>query len=179
MVDFENEYLGQIARELRQVADAEVRAEAEVVESETQQGRLRSRTLADVAREAARRGDTVSALMTGHTVRGEVSHVGSDYISIETPTEHHDIRLTSCALLVERSQQGGFNPRGGSVTMRARLTEFEHTGELLEIRAPTVGLTIRGRIRVAAGDHICLESSDGAETVIPILAIDAIVRQRG
>lgn len=178
MVDWKDDELGELARELRQGAGAELRAEAEVLETETQQGRLRNRDLAGVAQEVARRGDTVSALMAGLTVRGEVAHVGSDYISIDTPTEHHDIRLSACALLVERSTQGGFTPRGGSVTIRARLAEFEQTGEVVEIRAPSLGVTVRGRILVAAADHVCLANLDGVEMVIPNAAIDAVVRER-
>ena len=50
---WDDDPIESLARELRQTVGAEFRAEAEIVEIETEVGRLRRRTLSDVARQAA------------------------------------------------------------------------------------------------------------------------------
>jgi hypothetical protein len=170
--------LESLARELRERVGAEFRAETEIVEQETEIGRLRRRTLHDVAVETANRGDVVSVLAPGRTVTGSVTHVGKDYVSIDTTTEHLDARLERVGLVVTRRSAGGFTPRAGSITFKARLSEFEQTGEIVEVVASHIEATVRGRILVVAEDHVIVVDGDEARNVLPLATIDLTIRTR-
>lgn len=167
-----------LARELRQTVGAEIREEAEMAELESEIGRLRRRTLADVAREAANRGDQVSLVAAGRTITGVAVHVGKDYLSLESVSEHVDARLDRVALVVTPSASGGFTPRGGSVTFKARLSEYEQTGETVELVASSLTFSVRGTIEVVASDHVILRDVDGNRTSLPVEMIDLALRPR-
>lgn len=167
-----------LARELRQSVGAELRAEAEIAEIETEIGRLRRRTLAEVAREAANRGDRVSVVTAGRTVTGSVVHVGKDYLSLDTPTEHLDARLDRVALVITPHRAGGLTPRGGSVTFKARLSEFEQTGETVEVVSHDLTYTLRGVIEVVATDHVIIRDADGSHSSLPTDLVDLVLRPR-
>jgi hypothetical protein len=167
-----------LARELRQGAGAELRAEAESAELETEIGRLRHRSSSDVAREAAMRGDRVSMVIQGRTITGRVVHVGKDYLSVETPTEHADARLDRIALVLTPSRQGGVTPRGGSITFKARLSEYEQTGETVELVATGLAFSVRGTVDVVATDHVIVRDVDGTRTSLPAELIDLALRPR-
>jgi hypothetical protein len=176
--DWSDDPLEGLARELRESVGAEFRAEAEMVEFETEIGRLRRRSLHDVAREAANRGDRVSVVTAGRTVTGLVAHVGKDYLSLETPTEYLDARLDRVALLVSPNTSGGIDPRGGSITFKARLSEFEQTGEQVEVVASQINTSVLGRVAVVATDHVIVQDADGATNVLPLDTIDLAFRTR-
>ncbi len=176
--DWDDDPLESLARELRETVGSEFRAEAEMVEIETEIGRLRRRSLREVAREAANRGDRVSVVTAGRTVTGSVAHVGKDYVSIETPTEHLDARLDRVALVVAHSAAGGIGPRGGSITFKARLSEFEQTGETVEVVAPRLDSSVAGRIQVVADDHVVMVDPDGTRVIFALDVIDLVIRTR-
>lgn len=176
--DWSEDPLESLARELRESVGSEFRAEAEMVELETEIGRLRRRALHDVAREAANRGDRVSIVTVDRTVTGDISHVGRDYVSVETPTELLDARLDRVVLVFTPSTSGGVDPRGGSITFRARLSEFEQTGEPVELAATRLNVSVHGRIKVVASDHVVLEDLDGVRNVLPLDTVDLVLRTR-
>lgn len=176
--DWSVDPLESLARELRESVGSEFRAEAEMVELETEIGRLRRRALRDVAKEAANRGDIVSILTPARTVTGSITHVGRDYVSLETPTELLDARLDRVALVVTPSTSGGIDPRGGSITFKARLSEFEQTAERVEVAATTLNVTVQGRIVVVATDHVIVEDRDSAQNLLPLATVDLVFRTR-
>ncbi|MDH4116672.1 MAG: hypothetical protein OEX04_07635 [Acidimicrobiia bacterium] len=170
--------LENLARELRQTVGAEFRAEAEAVETESEIGRLRRRSLADVARQSADRGDLISVVLRDRTVTGHIVGAGKDYVSVETPSEWIDARLSRIAITITPAHRGGLVPKGGSITFQARLAEFEHTSEAVELVAPDLGHAVCGRIRVVAGDHVIVRDIDGIDTVLPTGMVDVVVRSR-
>ena len=168
----------ELARELRWGPGAELRAEAEITELETHQGRLRNRTLHDVAHQAMSRGDQVHAMTSGMSVTGSVDSVGSDYVVIETDSVVADVVLSACVFRFMQSTTRGHSARPGSMTIRARIGEYEHTGEEVRIIAPDLDLDVEGRIRIAASDHFILADRDQHELAIPTEKVAMIVRSR-
>lgn len=167
-----------LARELRRTVGAEMRAEAEAVEHETEIGRRRRRSMSDVAREAAERGDRVSLLTSVRTVTGTIIGVGRDYLTVSTEAELVDARLTR-AVTVIHSRRAGGSPAGvPSITFQARLSEYEQTRETVTVVAPGLGQGIEGVIDVVAGDHLIMVDRDGATTMVPTEAIDLVLRPR-
>ena len=120
MADWPNDPLEELARELRQTVGAELRAEAEITEHETQIGRLRRLGMSDVARAAMHRGDVVSLITATHTITGTPVYVGKDYLVCETQTEIVDAPFERVVIRVERRPEGGHTTRGGSITFKAR-----------------------------------------------------------
>ena len=178
MADWPNDPLEELARELRQTAGAEFRAEAEITEHETHIGRLRRLGIADVARAAMRRGDLVSLITSTHTITGTLAYVGKDYLVCQTPAEIVDAPFERIVIRVERRPEGGHDARGGSITFKARLSEFEHSGETVTLTTSDAGLEVCGRIVVVATDHCIVEVPDGQRLHIPISQIALVIRQR-
>ena len=177
MSEWREDPIEELARELRQGAGAELRAEAEITEMETHLGRLRRRSLADVAGEAMNRGDTITVISADRTITGSLEFVGSDYVIVQTASEMVDARLTLCAFSLTRRRSGGHLTRSGSKTMKARLAEYEQTGEPLQLLAPSLGVNATGRISVGATDHIVL-TADGVELFVPTDQIALVIRTR-
>ncbi len=170
-----SEPLDELNRYLRAGAGSEILDEAAITELETHQGRLRRRTMADVARGIAERGDSVRLAVPRGELTGLVVHVGKDYMSVDTDHLSVDVRYSTCTWSIVKSPSGGTTLSKGSVTLKARLAEFEQTGEVVTI---VVGESEhRGVIAVAASDHILL-IVDSIETVVPLNLVDLIVRPR-
>ena len=176
--DWDADPLESLARELRETVGSEFRAEAETIEIETEIGRLRRRNMRDVAREAANRGDRVSVVTTTRTVTGSMVYVGKDYLSIDTPTEHLDALLDRVSLVISPSPAGGVDPRGGSITFKARLSEYEQTGEKVELTSTRLGFSVSGRIEVVAQDHVTVLDADGRRNIFPLDTVDLVIRSR-
>lgn len=173
-----NPELTELARHLRQSVGAEMRAEAEITEAETQQGRRRRLALGDIARQAAHRGDRVTALTSQRTMTGRLVHVGRDYLSLETTAEWVDVMLAAAVLTIAPNPSGGVRPAGGSATFAARLAEYEQTGERIEVVAARLSTTIRGTIEVAATDHVVILDEEGDRVVVPTGLIELVLRDR-
>lgn len=169
----------ELARELRQGVGAEWRDEAEITERETYLGRLRRRKLADVTREAMHRGDVVTVMVGGRSVRGPAMFVGTDYVVIQTASQTLDIVLDLAVLRVEPQPGGGHTTRGGSATFKARLAEYEQTGEPVTLHLTGGAAQQAGRILVAAVDHCIAEDTEGVRSHIPIALIEMISRPIG
>ena len=107
---------------------------------------------------------------------GEVVGCGADYLTLNTEHLCVDARLDRIVLEVSKRSSGGIEARGMAPTWRARLTELELTQEVVEVYAPLLGNTRRGRIRVAATDHSWLEDRAGFDFYLPIEEITAVIR---
>lgn len=170
--------LEELARELRQTVGAELRAEAEITEQETHVGRLRKLGIADVARAAMHRGDLVSLITSTRTITGVPVYVGRDYLVCQTQTEIVDAPFERVVIRVERRPEGGHATRGGSITFKARLSELEHSGEMVTLMTADTALEVRGRIAIVATDHCIVEDPDGPRLHVPISQIALVIRPR-
>ncbi|MBT8207119.1 MAG: hypothetical protein KJO18_02500 [Acidimicrobiia bacterium] len=178
MADWPNDPLEELARELRQTIGGEFRAEAEITERETHIGRLRRLGLADIARAAMHRGDLVSLITSTHTITGELDYVGKDYLVCQTKTESVDAPFARVLIEVRSRAAGGHDARGGSITFKARLSEYEHSGELLTLTTAEAGIEVRGRILVVTTDHCIVDDLEGRRMHIPYSQIALVIRPR-
>lgn len=169
---------GELAAELRLGAGEELRAEAELDEAETEIGRRRRRTVADLARRAMHRGDTVTVHVAGLTLSGVVDAVGLDYLVLLTPATAADVRLDAAVLRISPAPSGGHDARPGSATFAARLAEYEQTGEDLTLHLATDPPSVVGSVAVAAGDHVLVSSPGAGDVVIPLPLVVAVTRPR-
>lgn len=166
----------ELARELRRGVGAEWRDEAEITELETRLGELRRRNLSDLAREAMHRGDVITVTVGARALTGSVMFVGRDYLVVKTPSVTADVRLDRALLTISRQPVGGHTTRGGSATFRARLAEYEHTGEPVGFHLIGGAGNLSGRIVVAAGDHCTVRTSDDQDVHLPVALIEMITR---
>ena len=174
-----DEEIRRMGSELRWSATgAEFVEEAEITESETETGRRRRQTMIDIVTEAMHRGDTVTARFADTVVTGTVVAVGSDYFSVETPYEVGDLKTDVVALSVSKQPEGGSSTKPGSMTFKARLAEYEQTGE-------TVGLVLRdgrkwdaSQLHVVAADHVAIGHEGEPRTYLPLGEIAAAFRSR-
>lgn len=146
--------------------------EWEMTERETEQGRLRRRSLADLWEQAMHRGDRIRVVATFGPFTGTVDFVGHDFATVIGNEMCWDLRLESCVMQPVRSPHGGHTVRGGSRTFRARMAEFESTGE--ELTVLVEGAEFTGSIVVAATDHLILTGDP--PTTIPLVLISGVRR---
>lgn len=168
--------MADLARYLRQGVGQEWRAELEATEFETHQDRLRRRTLRDIAKMLLHRGDRLTIRTGRLQLTGEVVGGGRDYVTINTEHLCADARLDRVALRVTRRSTGGAEARGTAPTWRARLTEMELTQEMVEVYAPSLGVSQPGRIRVVATDHLWLVDPTGFDSYLPLEEIAVVIR---
>ncbi len=166
----------ELGDELRRGAGAEFLAEAATVEEETHLLRRRRLDLGEVARELVHRGDVVDVRVGHRALSGVATFAGSDYLTIRGRAVEANVRLGAVALAVTRRSSGGHPVQGGAATFKARLAEFEHTGEVVTIVAPLLGLDLEARIRIVAADHLVADDGDGTEWVVPVAALTLVLR---
>ena len=92
---------------------------------------------------------------------------GRDCVTINTEHLCADARLNRVALRVTRRSSGGAEASGTAPTWRARLTEMELTQEMVEVYAPSLGVSQPRRIRVAAAEHLWLVDPTGLDSYLP------------
>ena len=164
--------LDDLAAHLRHGEGTDLVDEWEITELETEQGRLRRRLLADLWERAMHRGDRVHVLASFGRLTGAVDFVGIDFATVIGDGLCWDLRLESCVMQPVRSRYGGHTVRGGSRTFRARLAEFESTGE--ELTVLVRGTEFAGTIAVVASDHLVVAGD--ASTIIPLTLVSAVRR---
>lgn len=164
-----------ISAHLRSAVGSDIVEEWEMTEHETEQGRRRRRTLKDVWEHAMHRGDHVTAFTPSGQVTGTVDFVGNDYATVIGDGTCWDLRADRSVLTTHRASSGGHTVSGGSRTFKARLAEYESTGEYVTLVLGSHGLDLSGQIVVVATDHVLL-SDDGRTVVAPIGAIDVVRR---
>jgi len=171
------EEFDDLAEELRRRVAAEFRSEAEEVERLVQLQRRRRAVLRDVANAAMHQGQGVTIRGFGDEWSGELLAVGTDYLSLRTPTQLLDARLDSIAIGLTPARQGGRSGVPGSDTFKARLTEFEQTGEEVILRCRQPDLEVTGIINVVATDHIEIRCPD-ERCYVPLGGVFLVIRPR-
>jgi len=167
-----------LASELRQRVGSEFRREAEEVERLVELQRIRARTLSEVATEHMARGDRIAVHVGGHRLTGLVTAAIKDLLQLEEGNRSMDVNLGAGVMLelVERARSGGHDGTSGSRSFRARLAEYEQTGELLTLILSPGGTTLRGRIRVVGADHAVVEDEEDRTFYLALGTIGAVVR---
>ncbi len=176
--DHDNQ-LEELAADLRQATERELRWEAEDLESDVDQGRRRHRDMSVVAYELMSKGDEVSAGW-GHTiVTGRIVYVRGDLAVLETGHAVVSLNLSGPVVIkvVKRMAAGGVGtPSGGSGTFKARLAELEQTGETVRVVSTHSEELVEGRITTAALDHITLANRQGTEWFVPHQVIAMVIQ---
>ena len=143
-----------LAEELRRRVAADFRGEAEEVERLVQLQRRRKAYIRDIATAAMHQGQGVRLRGFGEEWIGELMAVGSDYLSLKTATQVLDARLDSIVMGLIPARHGGRTGKPASDTFKARLAEFEATGEEVTVRSRQPIIETTGIIEVVATDHI-------------------------
>lgn len=172
---WEPEEFDELAAELRRRVGAEFREEAEEVERLALLQRRRRAGMREVAEMAMHRGDQVTIRGGGREWTGGLVTVGEDYLGLRAPGALVEARLNHIALAVHPARAGGQSARPLSTTLRARLAEFEQTGETITLITSGPDLEETGVIEVVATDHIDFLTS-AARIYLPLAAVTFVVR---
>lgn len=156
-----------LARQLRQGAGHELRAEAAEDEELTELQRLRHLGLAEAARAAMHRGDRVTAYVAGLSLTRPIVGVGDDYLTMEDDDRYIDVRLIDAVLTVEPRPAGGASGRPAAATFRARVAEHEQERASVEVVSRD-GTRWSGRIEVVGVDHLAMAGADGRRAYVPL-----------
>ena len=167
--------LDELAAHLRHSGGAELVDEWEITEVETEQGRRRRSYLAQHWMEAMHRGDSVEFIAAFGRVAGAVDYVGNDYATVLGQDFCWDVRTDRGVLTVYRQRSGGHTVRGGSITFKARLAEYESTAEPVAVLLPGYSVERRGRIEVVGADHLVVRT-DHTSHVIPLNLVEGVRR---
>ena len=168
------EEFDELAEELRRRVAAEFRSEAEEVERLVHLQRRRNARLRDIAIAAMHQGQGVTVRGFGDEWSGEVLSVGTDYLSMKTATQLLDAKLDSIAIGLTPATQGGRSAKAASETFKARLAEFEISGDLVTLRSRIPVIEVTGVIDVVATDHIEVRCPE--PIYLPLEGIFAAIR---
>ncbi len=155
--------------------DDAIRGEAAEMEADAEAARLRGRTLGEAVADLAARGDRVSATCGAASLVGVLTNAAGDLGILTAGETEASLNLQGPLViaLVEESRTGGLLSRGGSRSFRARLSEFELSGEPVTV----VGSSFSedGVIGSVASDHVVLDRGSG-EMYLPIRLIGFVTR---
>ena len=171
-----NDPLDELAQGLRQSVGGEFRDEAAEDESLSELQRRRRRTLAEAVKSAMHRGDRITAVVGGLSLTYQVVGVGADYLIMDTGEQLIDVRLDASTISLLPRQQGGAKGTPAAATFAARIAEHEQNQSAIEV-IMVDGTRTAGTVRVAAADHVALESPAG-ETIIPSVRVAAVFSLR-
>jgi hypothetical protein len=154
---------------------AELRADEEDWTRAAAQHWAHARTLTDLAREFAARGDEVVVDTVARTFRGVIIAVGVDRVDLETTDSVVHLRLALADSVgsplspfalyrAARARRGGVRPPATPVTFRARLLELEVAGVPVRVGATVGGSEFAGCVTVGR-DHVVVHGA--RETVLP------------
>lgn len=155
--------------------DDALRDEAVEIEEAAETARLRGRSMVDAMADLAARGDRVRVTCGTSSLTGILTFaVGNLAILVAGDTEAN-VNLAGPAIvaLVEESRRGGVPTRGGSRSFRARLLEFELSGEPVTVVGPF--FSEQGAIGSVAADHVVLDRGSG-EMYVPLRLIGLVTR---
>ena len=155
---------------------ADVRADEEDWTRAAVQHWAHARSLADLAREFAARGDVVVVETTGRSFRGVIVAVGAERFDLETADAVVHLRLALAESMgsplapltlyrVERARRGGVRPPAALVTFRALLLELEAAGSQVRVGSSVIGGEYAGCLTVGR-DHVVVHGA--RETVLPV-----------
>ena len=168
---------------------AEVRSDEEDWTRAAVQHWAHARTLADLAREFAARGDGVVVETCGRSFRGVILAVGADRLDLETADAMVHVRLALAESIgsplapfalyrAERARRGGLRPPAALVTFRGRLLELEAAGLPVRVGSSVGGGEFAGCLTVGR-DHVVVHGA--REAVLPVcwvsyVAVDGVDR---
>jgi hypothetical protein len=158
----------------------ELRFEAEEAERDAAKLAARARYLGAVAFDSMARGDLVTIATFGRSVSGTIHYAAGDLASIQVTDGFTDVNLGG-PIAIQITQQArslGHGRTRGASTFAARLTEYEMTGEQLEIVAPLLGLSVSGQITAVARDHVALMTLDEQSLYVPLEQIAFVIQRR-
>ena len=158
----------------------ELRFDAEEAERDAAKLAARTRHLGAVAFDSMARGDLVTIITLGHAVSGTIRHAAGDLASVEAADGSVDVNLGGpvAIQIAQQAQSSGHGRTKGAPSFSARLTEFELTGEQIEIIAPVVGLVASGQITAVAQDHVAFVTLDEQSLYIPLKQISFVIQRR-
>ncbi len=157
----------------------ELRLDAEEAERDAAKLAARARHLGAVAFDSMARGDLVTITAFGHSVSGTIRHAAGDLASIEATDSSTDVNLGGpiAIQIARRADSPGHGRTRGASSFAARLTEYELTGEQVEIVAPLIGLVASGQITAVAQDHVAFVTLDEHSLYVPVGQIAFVVRR--
>ncbi len=172
----ENEYLQDknLESELRQGPGSEWNAEAAEDEQLTEALRERQSSLADVAANAAQRGQRATAEYEGKMLSGTIVAIGIDYVTLRLGEQDTETRLDSATWTFAATDAAPTEPTRTDMTFRARLEEHVADARRLRIEMGG-GLGLSGVIKAVSTDHIKVEDPDGRGTYIPTEMLRAVI----
>lgn len=155
--------------------DEAVRAEAAEIETDVETARLRGRTLSSAVADLAARGDKVAVSCGDMSLVGRIVGVADDLAILLAGDTEASVNLAGPVVvsLMEESRTGGMLQRGGSRSFRARLLEFELSGEPVTIVGPT--FVEEGAIGSVAADHVVVDRGSG-EMYVPFGLVGFVTR---
>ena len=156
----------------------ELRFDAEEAERDAAKLAARTRHLGAVAFDSMARGDLVTITALGHAVSGTIRHAAGDLASVELSDGSAEVNLGGpvAIQIARRAQSSGHGRTRGAPSFSARLTEFELTGEQVDIIAPVVGLVASGQITAVAHDHVAFVTLDEHSLYIPLQQISFVIQ---
>lgn len=180
MTDTPNTDIDDLAAELRQSVSREIRWEAEDTEADALKLTLRRRSLGDAVTELLHRGDVVSFVTPPLTVTGQLSHCRGDLaiMDLREATISANLGGPLAIRREEAARSGGSSSSGGSGSFKARLSEFELTGEAVGLVTPATAEVVLGRIGIVGTDHVVINGPDNIDWYIPIPTIALVVQAR-
>lgn len=167
----------EAARDLRRTVGAEFRAEREAAEFEADQLARRRATIADVARHAAHRGETVEVRVAGRAFHGLIAGVGEDHVWLTSAVG--DVHLVAAAVSAWRTLPGtsaGVEV-GDPGSIRALLRSCEQDGRIVSVVLAD-GVEIDGAVRTVARDHVILADSLG-EVLVAMPQVVGVLERPG
>jgi hypothetical protein len=155
--------------------DAPFRDEAAELERDVETARLRGRTLAEALADLGARGDRVRVECGTNAVVGRVLHSEGDLTILDADEREATINLGGpvTVSLVEAAKAGGSSMRGGVGSFRARLLQFEVSGEPVVVVSD--GSSMPGTIGTVAIDHVVVDRGMG-ESYVPMARIGYVTR---
>ena len=165
----------RLGAELRQGAGSEWAEEAAEDEQLTELMRKRGRTMTDVTREIAHRGDRVTVQFGGHSFGGIISHAGEDYATVVAPGQIADIRFDASIWSVVPAGDSAEPTAAGAETFRELLHECAAAGTRLRLSLPDNAILV-GQVAVVAVDHLEVHDADGRVLYLPIDMVFAAIR---
>lgn len=151
------------------------RGEASEIERDAETARLRSRSLADALVDLGARGDRVRIECGSNAVVGQVMLAEKDVAIVDAAEREATVNLLGPVTigLVEAAQQGGLPMRAGIGSFRARLLQFEMSGEPVVLVTDTASMP--GAIGTVAADHVVIDRGTG-ESYVPLARIGYVTR---
>ena len=159
--------------------DIEMRREMAAAERDAAVLAAKQRTLADVAREAVSRGDTLTLAIGDLEVTGIGTYARGDLLTMRTRLVSAEVNLAAIDWLRidHRSQAGGQTSPVEAESFLARLGLLEITGEHIELIGRGGVPRIHGSIGAVARDHVMVVGDNDRSWLFPITAVAAVFRQ--